>query len=250
MPEPRIRTVSKATAPYGLNDFPQRFVEKFAAEVVYMHATKSPISIEGKEWEQIFAHCVGADWAPSNCGLDDVVLGNCCWSAKTVKSSSRDLSRVKAVRLIVGRNSPTYSYGEAKITPSNGDPNKLGAMVLGIWNERVSGIRAVFKFARTVVLVKSDAHDEFLIFEKDTTRYDPELYHFTWNANGNLEGYENETQKHRFTWQPSGSQFTVIEDVPSERVHLKVRIPGRVNKETILKAVGFDEPSYWVMRLD
>lgn len=249
MAEPRIKTVNKATAPYNPNDFPRSFVEKFAAEIVYMHATKDPISIEGPEWEKVFAECIGAKWEPSNCGLDDVVLGNCCWSAKTVKSGRKNLGTQQEVRLISGRNSPVYSYGEVEITPDNGDPNKLGAMVLGIWNERVSGIREIFKFARTVVLVKSKKHDEFLIFETDTKRFDPELYHFAWNANGNLEGYENGTQKHRFTWQPHGSQFTIVEDVPPERMHLKIRIPDHIEKSMILNAVGFEFSDDWVKRL-
>ncbi len=49
-------------------------------------------------------------------------------------------------------------------------------------------------------------------------RYDHELYHFKWNKNNNLEGYDKETDKHRFTWQPSGSQFTIVEEIPQEKV--------------------------------
>lgn len=115
------------------------------------------------------ANCVGAQWKPSNVGLDDVVLDNCCWSAKTVKSGVADLSSQKSVRLISGRNSPTYSFGVDRITEA--DPNDIGKMVLDIWNERVSGIRQYFKFARTVVLVKGRDYTEYLIFEADTIRY-------------------------------------------------------------------------------
>ena len=88
MPEPRLRTVNKATAPFPTNKFPSKFIETFAKNIVYMLATKQTMSLEGNEWEQIFAECVGADWKPSNVGLDDVVLDNCCWGAKTVYGSN------------------------------------------------------------------------------------------------------------------------------------------------------------------
>lgn len=48
-------------------------METLAQNIVYMMATKQSMSLEGNEWEQIFAECVGAEWKPSNVGLDDVV---------------------------------------------------------------------------------------------------------------------------------------------------------------------------------
>lgn len=244
MGAPRLRTVNKATAPFDLNQFPPTFIHTLAKEVVYMLATKTAMSLEGNEWEQIFAECIGADWKPSNVGLDDVVLNNCCWGAKTVFGTT-NLDKQKTVRLISGRNSPTYSYGIDKLTSEN--PDEIGKLVLDIWNERVSAVRQVFKFVRTVVLVKSKDYENYLIFEFDTIRYDPELYYFKWNKRTNLEGYEKGTNKHRFTWQPSGSQFTIIEDIPEKRVHISVKKPEQVNKETILKAVNFDKSWYHVV---
>ena len=152
--EPKLRTVNKAVPPFPLNKFPSKFIERFGAEIAYMQATKETMALEGNEWEQIFANCVGADWKPSNVGLDDVVLGNCCWGAKTVYASRKDLAYQEVVRLICGRNSPIYSFGEEEVA-SNADPNHIGELVLDIWNERVSGVRQIFKFVRTVVLVKS-----------------------------------------------------------------------------------------------
>lgn len=245
MSEPRLRTVNKAVPPYPINKFPKEFINIFASNIVYMLATKSSMSLEGDEWEQIFADCIGAKWKPSNVGLDDVVLDNCCWSAKTVKSGS-NISNQKQVRLISGRNSPTYSFGVDRITEA--DPNSIGKMVLDIWNERVSGIRQYFKFARTVVLVKGPDYDEYLIFETETIRYDPEVYYFKWNDRGNLEGYTKEDNKHKFTWQPHGSQFTIIEDIPEERYHLKIRKPEKLDKSKVLQSLNFDES--WVVKLD
>ncbi len=245
MAEPRLRTVNKAVPPYPINQFPAAFIERFAEDIVYMLATKSTMSLEGNEWEQIFANCIGAEWHPSNVGLDDVVLDNCCWSAKTVKSSSQ-LGKQKTVRLISGRNSPTYSFGVDRITKV--EPNTIGKMVLDIWNERVSGIRQYFKFARTVVLVKGPSYDEYLIFELETVRYDADQYVFEWNDRENLEGYTKEGHIHKFTWQPHGSQFTIIEEIPTNRYHLKIKIPPKLDKSSILSAVAFDKS--WVIRLD
>lgn len=244
MREPKLRTVNKAVAPFDLNKFPNKFIETLAKEIVYMRATKSSMSLEGNEWEQIFAHCIGAEWKPSNVGLDDVVLNNCCWGAKTVFGST-NIDKQKTVRLISGRNSPTYSYGIDKITSE--DPNEIGRLVLDIWNERVSAVRQVFKFVRTVVLVKSKDYNDYLVFEFDTVRYDPDLYDFKWNARNNLEGYEKSTRKHKFTWQPSGSQFTIIEDIPDKRLHISVKKPEKVDKSTILKAVNFDKSWYRIV---
>ena len=244
MAEPRLRTVNKATAPFALNKFPLKFVDTLAREIVYMMATKQAMSIEGNEWEQIFANCVGADWKPSNVGLDDVVLDNCCWGAKTVFGNKK-LDKQSRVRLICGRNSPTYSYGVDKITSE--DPNEIGKLILEIWNERVSAVRQVFKFVRTVVLVKAKDYREYLVFEFDTVRYDPELFYFVWNKDNNLEGYESSTNIHRFTWQPSGSQFTIIEDIPEERLHISIREPERLDKETVLQALNFDNTWYSIV---
>lgn len=241
--EPRLRTVNKAVPPFALNKFPSKFLEHFGAEIAYMEATKETMSLEGNEWEQIFANCVGADWKPSNVGLDDVILDNCCWGAKTVYASSKDLSKQQTVRLICGRNSPIYSYGEEEVT-TNADPDHIGKLVLDIWNERVSGVRQIFKFVRTVVLVKSKDFSDFLIFETDTLRYDPELYYFKWNKRGNLEGYRKSDHVHKFTWQPHGSQFTIIEEIPKERLHLQVKKPEKVDKSVILKSIGYSKD--WV----
>ena len=245
MAEPRLRTVNKAVPPYAMNKFPAKFIERFAEEVVYMLSTKEAMSLEGDEWEQIFAYCVGAQWKPSNVGLDDVVLDNCCWSAKTVKSSRANIGLQKEVRLISGRNSLTYSFGEDKIIEA--DPNHIGKLVLDIWNERVSGIRQYFKFPRTVVLVKSNDYSEYLIFETETIRYDPELYYFKWNKRGNLEGYTKDSHRHAFTWQPHGSQFTIVEEIPDERLHIRIKKPDKLNKTAVLQTLGFDSSWYTLM---
>ncbi|MFN4911258.1 MAG: hypothetical protein ACK5G8_08480, partial [Flavobacteriales bacterium] len=183
-----------------------------------------------------------ADWKPSNVWLDDVILGNTALGAKTVKASTKDFNNLKHVRLISGRNSPVYSFGNTIDTSA--DPNIIGEQVLEIWNERVSAVREKFKHLRTVVLVKSDDLSQVAVFEFDTIRYDAELYDFIWNKNGNLEGYLKGTKVKRFTWQPHGSQFTITEDVPEKTLILKIKQPKNLDKKKVLKAIGFDKS--WV----
>ncbi|KJU86115.1 hypothetical protein MBAV_001691, partial [Candidatus Magnetobacterium bavaricum] len=148
---PRLRNVDKIKPPYPLNKFSENFGFCVGREIVYLLATKGNSTLEGEEWEEIFATCIGAEWKPSNVGLDDVVLSECAWGAKTVKANVP--SKQKNVRLISGRNSIDYSYGESSSNDTN--PNHLGNLILTIWNERVSAIRKLHKHVRTIVLIKS-----------------------------------------------------------------------------------------------
>ncbi|MFV0604222.1 MAG: hypothetical protein ACK5NK_00130 [Niabella sp.] len=90
-------------------------------------------------------------------------------------------------------------------------------------------------------MVKSNDLTEVVVFEFGTIRYDPELFTWEWNKNGNLRGIEKSTEEHHFTWQPHGSQFTIIEEIPEENLLVKIREPEILNKEDILKAMGFDK---------
>jgi hypothetical protein len=105
-------------------------------EIVYLLASRGTPRLEGPDLEEIFARLVRAKWKPSNIGLDDIVLEQTAWGAKTVKN--RKPSTVSKIRLISGRNSPVYSFGDRKI--SDVDPSELGEKILSIWNERVAGI--------------------------------------------------------------------------------------------------------------
>jgi hypothetical protein len=237
---PRLRTVEKSVAPYPLNKFPANFGNTLGKELIYLLATKGRPTLEGSEWEEVFATCINADWFPSNVGLDDIVLGNTAWGAKTVKAPKP--SKQASVRLISGRNSPLYSFGHSIDT--NLDPEKVGISILDIWNERVSSVREKYKQLRTVVLIKSSDLSEVVVFEFETIRYDPELFSWHWNKNGNLEGVNLKTKKHCFTWQPHGSQFTIIEDVPNENIIINIKKPSPLKKEGVLELIGYDKS--WV----
>jgi hypothetical protein len=232
---PRLRTVDKVKPPFPLNKFPKDFGYKLGEELIFQLAVKSTPTLEGSEWEEIFAKCIGATWKPSNVGLDDVIMDNCAWGAKTVKSNNP--SNQSIVRLISGRNSPVYSFDETQVT--NVDPNHIGSLVLDIWNERVSAIRERYKHVRTVVLLKSNTLEEVVIFEFETIRYEPTLFSWAWNKNNNLEGFNKHNSEHVFTWQPHGSQFTIIEPVPTNKLIVNIRKPEKIDREALFKSIGF-----------
>lgn len=242
---PKLRTVEKSVSAFPLNKFSTEFPFLLGKELIYLLASRGKAILEGSDWESIFADCIGADWKPSNVGLDDVVLGNTAWGAKTVKATTP--SKASKVRLISGRNSPVYSFDEKIDTGA--DPNEVGGLVLDIWNERVSAVRERFKNLRTVVLIKSNDLSEVVVFEFETIRYDKELYSWEWNKNKNLVGKDKKNDVHRFTWQPHGSQFTIVEDVPENKVIIRIKQPKTLDKETILKAIGFNKSWIEIERL-
>ena len=94
---------------------------------------------------------------------------------------------------------------------------------------------------RTVVLVKANDLSEVCVFEFETIRFDHELYKWEWNKNNNLIGMDRKTNEHRFTWQPHGSQFTIIEEVPEKNLIIRIKQPEQLNKEKVLLALGFDK---------
>jgi len=226
--------------PYPLGKFPRDFIFKIGREIVYILATNPVPSIEGKVWERIFAGAIGADWKPSNVGLDDVILRVCAWGAKSVKISRPH--KAKSVRLISGRNSPFYSFGERDLSGKTDD--EIGGLALAIWNGRVEALRDKFSHLRTVVLLKSRNLTEFAVFETETVLFPPDRYKWRQNERGNFEGFEIETGVHRFTWQPSGTQFTIIEPVPKSRICFRVRKPEARDRDTLLKEIGFNRS--WV----
>jgi hypothetical protein len=146
------------------------------------------------------------------------------------------------VRLISGRNSTIFSFGDGNIMES--DPDELGGKVLQIWNERVASVRKKYQHLRTVVLLKSDDLLELAVFEFDTEMFLADQYRWQWNDNNNLVGYSKHNEEHKFTWQPHGSQFTVIENVPASRLAIRLQSPPQMDKEAVLDSIGFD--SSWV----
>jgi len=238
--KPKLRTVEKYKPPYPLNDFPEGFAYKLGREIVYFLATRNTPRLEGSDWEEMFARIIGAEWKPSNIGLDDIVLQQTAWGAKTVKNTNP--FRAGKVRLISGRNSPVYSFGDREV--SECDPDELGEKVLAIWNERVAAIRKKYKHVRTIVLIKSNDLLKLSVFEFETIMYPSDQYYWKWNPRNNLEGFHKASEEHVFTWQPHGSQFTIIEEVPSKKLSIRIKEPPKLEPERVLKALKFNKS--WV----
>jgi len=164
---PKLRKAKKSTFAFPLNKFPKQFPYDLGKDLIYLLASRGKPILEGGDWENIFANCIGAQWKPSNVGLDDVVMGNTAWGAKTVKApkpSSQD-----KVRLISGRNSPTFSFGKKIDTKAN--PTTIGNNVLDIYNQRVADVQKKFNNLRTGVLIKSNDLLEVKVFEFKTIQY-------------------------------------------------------------------------------
>ena len=134
-----------------------------------------------------------------------------------------------------------YSYG---ITDPHDDIQKTGAAVLSIYNERINIAANRFNPLRAIILIRSFDSFEFALFEHDIHRYVTTEYEWRENKNGNLEGFDIAIDKHCFTWQPHGAQFTIIYDVPASVCRFKVKLPDALDFEKTMQQIGFDES--WV----
>lgn len=187
----------------------------------------------------MFAKAIGADWTASNFGLDDIQLQNTCWGAKTVKATN-PISQ-KTVRLISGRNSPAFSFSDGNILERNAQD--IGDQVLAIWNARVDDIYSRFRYARTVVMVKGNELSHVVLFETQLMRFPSEGFSWRRNKNNNLEGLDHR-DVHRFTWQPHGSQFTIVEEIPEARHVISLHPPEGVkplDAGTLLNSLGYND---------
>lgn len=233
---PKLRKADRYKPLYRLNMFPSDFGLKLGKELIYVLATRENPDVSGDDWEQMFARCIGVEWKKSNVGLEDVVQGKTAWSAKTIKNSKPFTH--SHVRLITGRNSVDYSYDVRNVHEE--DPNRVGAMVLDIWNARFKDELSHFSDLRTAILIRNERLTEFSVMEIETKPFDPNDYSWDWNSKNNLEGYDAKTRIHRFTWQPHGSQFTHIPDLPSTRLKLRLKKPPMVKRECVLDEINFD----------
>ncbi len=229
--------------PWPLNQFPVDFGNAIAKHAVYMLATQIHAEITADEWGKMFADSISAKYQPCNAGLGDFISGNTAWSAKTVWTTNPKTHQT--VKLSYGS-----IYPDCLLSPEypDVDPQLIGDQVLQIWNERVNAVRSKFLNLRAVVLVKSKDLTKLAVFEFETVFYPPEQYVWQANDEGNLEGLERSTRFHKFTWQPHGSQFTIIEPVPDDCLHITVKQPPRLDREEVLKAVHYDESWITVSR--
>jgi hypothetical protein len=223
---------------YPIGQIPSNFIYEMSKHFTYFKAVgKSDIS--GDDWGDAFAAGIGGTHLERPLGIADVVYENQCWSTKTVKHDNPHTQR--KVRVISGRCSPDYSYG---ITDPHEDVQRTGTAVLNIFNERINIATDSYNPLRAVILIRNFVTFEFALFEHDIYRYVTSEYEWRQNKNGNLEGFDKSADKHCFTWQPHGSQFTILYDVPSSVRRFTVKVPDVLDFDKTIQQIGFDES--WV----
>lgn len=235
MNRPKLRDSRKLSSEiYEIGNFPQEIITKIGGGIVFLLYTGRN-DITGDDWGDIFAEAVGGVHLSSPIGIADVVKDAFAWSMKTVKSPNPFNGR--SVRLISGRCSPDYSFG---ILDPHEDVQKTGEAVLAIWNSRVDIALSHYSQARVGVLIRNYNLDEFVLFEEYLEHFKISDYEWRENHHGNLEGFHKITKIKHFVWQPHGSQFTIIVDVPTDSVKFKLKRPEIMTKENALKQIGFD----------
>ena len=223
---------------YPLGDMPNSSICKIGQWIVYNFAVGKS-DIDGEDWGDIFARAIDGDHLNSPVGLADVVLDGMAWSVKSVKATDPHLAR--SARVISGRCSPDYSYN---ITNPHEDVSKTGRAVLNIWNERVNIAKDKFDPLRSCLLIRNPNTLEFTLFEHELYRFNTNDFLWKSNRNGNLEGTEISSGKHKFTWQPHGSQFTILYDVPLSAKRFKIKRPSVLDFRDTMKQIGFEDS--WV----
>ncbi|MDR0426346.1 MAG: hypothetical protein LBH24_04150 [Clostridiales bacterium] len=223
---------------YPLGQIPQEIIYGIGKWVTYYFAVGKP-DINGEDWGDVFAKSIEGEHLGKPLGLADVVYEGMAWSAKSVKLEKPHI--VTKARVISGRCSPDYSYG---ISNPHEDVQQTGTAVLSIYNERINIAKDKYEPLRTIVLIRNFNTLEFTLFEHDTARYVTSEYVWNENKNGNIEGHDAATNKHCFTWQPHGSQFTVLYDIPAYACRFRVRRPPILDFNKTMNQIGFDES--WV----
>ena len=237
MSQLRLRgKANRRGGPYPLGEVPDPVLVEIGKQVVHRLAIGLG-DITGDDFGTIFAKAISGEHRPRPLGIADVIWDDCAWSVKTVQAN--EPFKQRSVRLISGRNSPDYSLG---ISDPHVDPSATGRAVLSIWNARVDEAMDEFEDLRIAVLVRNIAAREFVLFEEESRRFTPGDYEWTFNRRNNLEGRDKVFGAHRFTWQPHGSQFTIIRDVPgsSRRFRVGPNVP-LVDPDAILSAVGYSD---------
>ena len=212
-----------------------------ASNIVYLNAVGQR-DLSGDDWGDIFAAALNGIPLKSPIGIVDITLANTAWSAKTV-SARRPIS-TNQVRLISGRNNVLYSFNNDDVFA---DLQKTGDQVLQIWNARVEEATQQYPQLRTIVLIRYMPSFQFKVFEIPTSQFDPGDYNWTRNTGGNLEGRTVNGKVHTFTWQPNGSQFTVIRPVAGSARSFTIKKPETQDPEQLLKNLGYSDD--WVTLL-
>ena len=237
MLQPRLRDGFTKREPYPLNQVPKLVVDEICRHFVFQLAMGNN-KLSGNDWSRIFAEVIDGEDYSSPLGVADVGWEQCCWSQKTVQHQNP--FEADLARLIVGRTSPTYSYGTTDV---KANPQLSGNQVLSIYNQRIDQARSKHQDTRLGVLIRNMKKLEFTYFERTLTPFAVNDFEWRLNKNDNFEAYIGD--EHRFTFQPHGSQLTIREAVPASATRFRLaQRPAIVDMRSILEQVGFS--SEWV----
>ena len=233
---PRLRgNARRRSGPWPIGEVPPRVLTGIGEQLVHRLAI-GHADITGDDFGTIFAKAIGGEHRSSPLGLADVVANGTAWSVKTVKAKNPGDQR--RVRLISGRNSPNFSRG---ISDPRRDPAETGRAVLAVWNARVNESLDHHDELRIAVLIRDMVTQTFSLFECPAALFPSDDYRWSFNTRGNLEGHDKATGEHCFTWQPHGSQFTIIRPVPGSARRFSInRAVPLVAPEHVLRLVRYD----------
>lgn len=225
----------RRSAPYPLGEIPASLAVEIGKHIVHRLAV-GQVDITGDDFGGIFAKAISGTHRGRPLGIADVVWENCAWSVKTVQDKSPFTQT--SIRVISGRNSPVYSSG---VENPFVDIQATGKAVLKVWNARVNESLNEHDDLRIFIMVRNMSTLEFTLMEIEPVRFVPSEYVWKKNKNGNLLGYDDRDE-HRFTWQPHGSQFTVLHHIPPSAYRFRIKKrPGMLAEEQVLRLARFDE---------
>ena len=228
--------------PYPLGEFPPSIAIEIGKRIVHRLAV-GHADITGDDFGGIFAAAIGGTHRGKPLGIADVTWEGCAWSVKTVQDAKPFTQ--KRIRAISGRNSPVYS---SDISNPYADIQATGAAVLNIWNARVNESLNEHDDLRIFAFIRNMATLEFTMFEIEAPRYVSANYRWIRNKNGNLEGFDRHTEGHAFTWQPHGSQFTVIHHIPASAYRFRImHTPGIIEEHHVLRLIRFRDD--WIQQV-
>ena len=229
-------TSRRRSGPYPLGELPPSLAVQIGKHIVHRLAV-GHADITGDDFGGIFAQAISGQHGLRPLGIADVTWNGCAWSVKTIQDKSPFTA--KLLRVISGRNSPSYSSG---ISDPFTDIQATGKAVLEVWNARLNESLDQHDDLRIFIMVRNMGTLEFTLIEVEAVRYVPAEYTWKKNKAGNLEGFDLETEAHRFTWQPHGSQFTVLHHVPASAYRFRInRTPGTISEKHVLRAIGFED---------
>lgn len=221
---------------YPINEFPEEIIKKIGRQLVYLKCVGRS-DLAGNDWGDVFAEAIGGRHHNSPLGLTDVTLEKMAWSMKTIKKDKPHSTKA-VMRLIIGRNATDFSFD---IKDPYKDIQATGAAVLKIWNDRVNIAYTQYTSLRTSVLVRNFDTLTFSLFEEETHQFVPNSYQWKLNSNNNFEGFDIDTGKKRFTWQPNGTQFTVHVPIPQNSYKFKIKLPPKLDVEETLKQINYSD---------